>query len=182
MRGATEQPWFTIDCGPGGADMGTPACTACARPNGAPSRCRAEPGTGRQVVMGTRGSRSSVIADLDADGDLDLVLAEFNAAPQILMSDLAQRGGARTLPVRLVGSRSNRDALGAVVRVTLSDGRVLTKPVDGKSGYLAQSRLPLTFGLGPTATVQAVDVVWPSGVRQRVPGPTPPGLLTIREP
>ena len=181
-RGATEQPWFTIDCGPGGADMGTPACTACARPNGAPSRCRAEPGTGRQVVMGTRGSRSSVIADLDADGDLDLVLAEFNAAPQILMSDLAQRGGARTLPVRLVGSRSNRDALGAVVRVTLSDGRVLTKPVDGKSGYLAQSRLPLTFGLGPTATVQAVDVVWPSGVRQRVPGPTTLGLLTIREP
>jgi len=180
--GATEQPWFTADCGPGAPDAGTPACTACARPNGALGRCRTEPGTGRQVVMGTRASRSAVIADLDEDGDLDLVTAEFNAAPQILMSDLAQRGGARTLRVRLVGTRSNRDGLGAVVRVTLSDGRVLTKPMDGKSGYLGQSRLPLTFGLGPSATVQGIEVQWPSGAKQTVPPSAAPGALTITEP
>jgi len=181
-RGATEQPWFSIDCGVGGADVGTPACTACDRPNGALGRCRTEPGTGRQTVMGTRGSRSSVIADLDEDGDLDLVLAEFNAAPQILMSDLSERGGARTLQIRLVGTRSNRDGLGAVVRLTRSDGLVLTKPMDGKSGYLGQSRLPLTFGLGATATVQGIEVRWPSGARQVVPPPTAPGRFTITEP
>ena len=169
-------------CGVGGADVGTPACTACDRPNGALGRCRTEPGTGRQMVMGTRGSRSSVIADLDEDGDLDLVLAEFNAAPQILMSDLSERGGARTLQIRLVGTRSNRDGLGAVVRVTRSDGLVLTKAMDGKSGYLGQSRLPLTFGLGATATVQGIEVRWPSGTRQVVPPPTASGLFTITEP
>lgn len=132
--------------------------------------------------MGTLGSRSALIADLDEDGDLDLVTAEFNAAPQILISDLAQRAGARTLAIRLVGSRANRDGLGAVVRVTRSDGLVLTKVMDGKSGYLGQSRLPLTFGLGPTATVRGIEVQWPSGARQAVSAPTATGRLTITEP
>ena len=67
-------------------------------------------GTPRDVtIRAARGSRSAVIFDLDDDGDLDVVTSEFNAAPMVLVSDLAQRQGIRYLKVRLAGAASNRD-------------------------------------------------------------------------
>ena len=97
--------------------------------------------------MAPLGSRSSVMFDLDGDGDLDIVTNDFNSAPQVLVSDLAQRRQIHWLKVALVGTVSNRNGLGATVRVS-AGGRVLTQWNDGKSGYLSQSVLPLYFGLG----------------------------------
>ena len=74
----------------------------------------------------------------------------------------------------LVGRRSNRDGLGAQVAV-VSGGRRQVQVHDGKSGYLAQSALPLYFGLGAAETVERVEVRWPSGTVQSVPGPIRPG-------
>lgn len=121
-------------------------------------------------VRAARGSRSAVVLDLDADGDLDIVTNEFNAAPMILASDLAERRAIRYLTVALTGSASNRDGLGAVVTVT-AGGRRYTKLHDGKSGYLSQSLLPLYFGLDDAAAVDRIEVAWPSGREQTVPGP-----------
>ena len=86
------------------------------------------------------------------------------------------------LGVSLVGTSSNRDGLGAAVRVS-AGGRVLTQWNDGKSGYLAQSAMPLYFGLGDAATVDRVEVTWPSGRTQIVTaGLTPNTTLRLTEP
>ena len=69
--------------------------------------------------------------------------------------------------MKLIGTVSNRDGLGAFVRVTSGD-RTLTKYNDGKSGYLSQSSLPLYFGLGDAQKVDRVEVDWPSGRKQRI--------------
>lgn len=123
--------------------------------------------SGKSVVMAPRSSRSSVIFDLDNDGDLDIVTNDFNSEPQVLISDLAQHKQIHWLKVLLEGTTSNRNGLGATVRVH-AGGQTYTKYNDGKSGYLAQSVLPLYFGLGDTVKVDGVDVDWPSGKKQQV--------------
>jgi len=115
-------------------------------------------------VMGTRSTRSSVVFDIDGDGSLDIVTNEFNAAPQVLVSDLARRKKIRFLKVSLTGTVSNRNGLGATVKVKAGPN-VYVKYNDGKSGYLSQSVLPLYFGLASAAKVDRIEVLWPSGKR-----------------
>jgi hypothetical protein len=138
--------------------------------------------TGRVLVWGARGSRSAVIFDLDADGDLDIVTNEFNAAPMVLVSNLSEKKPPRYVAVKLVGSASNRDGLGAVVKVT-AGGTTYVRAYDGNSGYLSHSLYPLYFGLGSAEAVDAIEVMWPSGRRQLV---SPPiaigGVIEVREP
>jgi enediyne biosynthesis protein E4 len=117
--------------------------------------------------MAPRSSRSSVIFDLDNDGDLDIVTNDFNSEPQVFVSNLAQRRAIHWIKVELVGTASNRDGLGATVRVK-AGGQTYMKYNDGKSGYLAQSALPLYFGLDKATSVEAISVEWPSGRKQTV--------------
>jgi len=164
--GRTHTPWFDLDC---------------SSPPGSSSKdCKGR--SGKITVMAPLGSRSSVIFDLDQDGDLDLVTNDFNSEPQILISNLAQRRTVHWLGVALAGTTSNRNGLGATVRVSVG-GRVLTQWNDGKSGYLSQSVLPLYFGLGDATTVDRVEVDWPSGRKQVVTaGLTPNATLRVTEP
>ena len=103
--------------------------------------------------------------DLDDDGDLDIVTNDFNSEPQVLVSNLAQRKSIRWIKVVLDGTVSNRDGLGAFVRVH-AGRQVYTKYNDGKSGYLSQSALPLYFGLGDATKPDRIEVDWPSGHKQ----------------
>jgi hypothetical protein len=163
--GATHVPWFRLDCSGANAEH---------------ERCEGEEGL--IEIHGTLGTRSSVIFDLEGDGDLDIVTSEFGAAPQVLISDLAQRHDIRYLKVRLVGTQSNREGLGAVVRVT-AGGRQQVRRYDGKSGYLSHSSLPLYFGLGAAEGVERIEVEWPSGARQTITEGIPAkGSLTVEEP
>jgi len=123
--------------------------------------------SGKSTVMAPRSSRSSVIFDLDNDGDLDIVTNDFNSEPQVLVSNLAQQKRIHWLKVTLVGTASNRNGLGATVRVQ-AGGHAYTKYNDGKSGYLAQSALPFYFGLGDVSKIDDVEVDWPSGRKQVV--------------
>ena len=151
--GRTQTPWFEMDC----SKVPIDAKKYYKDP------CKGQ--TGKITVMSALASRSAVAFDLDNDGDLDIVTNDFNSAPQVLVSNLAARRRIHWLKVKLTGTASNRDGLGAFVRVT-SAGRTLTKYNDGKSGYLSQSSLPLYFGLGDGEKVDRVEVDWPSGRKQ----------------
>jgi hypothetical protein len=85
----------------------------------------------------------------------------------VLVSDLAQKKEIHWLKVQLVGTKSNRDGLGATVRLH-AGSQVYMKYNDGKSGYLSQSAFPLYFGLGDATKIDRVDVAWPSGRKQTV--------------
>ena len=165
-EGRTAMPWFVLDCA--GEYAAHPDC---------------EGRSGPHVFWGALGSRASALADLDDDGDLDIVTNEFNAPPLLLISDLSdQKADLNFLKVRLIGTRSNRDGLGAVVSVHTRT-QTYTRVHDGKSGYLSQSLLPLYFGLGPVSTVERIQVQWPSGTAQTVAGPIESNqLVEIREP
>jgi len=179
-NGVTDQVWFTLDCS--GADRAQFFCAVCKEPGGVEAGCRFD-AAGKLTMMAARASRSSVLLDLDGDGDLDIVTNEFNAGPQVLLSDLAQRHAVHFLKIRLRGARSNREGLGAQVTVVLPDGRRILKVMDGKSGYLSQSDLPLYFGLGAADHAASVEVRWPSGTRQTLGGPIPTGgTVEIVEP
>jgi hypothetical protein len=91
----------------------------------------------------------------------------MNDIPLLLKSDLAEKKAIKFLKIHLQGKASNRDGLGTLVRVVTSE-HTWTQFYDGKSGYLAQSSMPLYFGLGDAQSVSRVDVVWPSGKRQTI--------------
>ena len=154
--GRGETPWFEVDCSRGGLGR-----------NNLLVRNPCQGRTGKITLMAPLGSRSSAIFDLDNDGDLDIVTNDFNSEPQVLISDLAQRKPIRWLKVVLVGTASNRNGLGATVRVH-AGGQVYTKYNDGKSGYLSHSVLPLYFGLGDADRIDRVEVAWPSGHKQEL--------------
>ena len=142
--GRTTTPWFDLDSS---ADAG---------------HVDLRGNTGRVTVWAALGSRSSVIFDLDGDGDLDIVTNDFNSEPMVLRSTLTDQTDVRYLQVRMIGRVSNRDGLGAVVRVT-AGGTQYTKVYDGQSGYLSHGTYPLYFGLGEADTVDRVEIAWPSG-------------------
>jgi hypothetical protein len=125
---------------------------------------------GRVAIWGARGTRSSAIFDLDADGDLDIVTNDFNAAPMVLISNLSEKTQVRYVAVQLTGSSSNRNGLGAVVKV-MAGGATYTRVFDGNSGYLSHGLYPLYFGLSGAQAIDGIEVQWPSGKTQTVTGP-----------
>jgi hypothetical protein len=104
--------------------------------------------------------RGLAYADFDRDGDLDLLLTTNNGAAHLYRNDLMN--GNRCIRFRLIGTKSNRDAIGATVRV-FSSGVSQTRMVKTGSSYLSQSELPLTFGLEKHDRVDRVVIAWPSG-------------------
>jgi hypothetical protein len=120
--------------------------------------------------------RGSAFADIDGDGDLDMVLTQINGPPLLLRND--QKLGHHWLRLKLVGPKGNRDAIGAWVRVRFA-GRTLWRQVMPTCGYLSQSELPVTIGLGKSTTVEEVSITWPDGLKQRVTAPKLDGLTVV---
>jgi hypothetical protein len=100
----------------------------------------------------------------------------------VLVSNLTEKTSVRYVQVRLTGTASNRDGLGAVVKVT-AGGSTYTKVMDGNSGYLSHSVYPLYFGLGAADAVQGIEVLWPSGRKQVLQAPLAMNAtIEVREP
>ena len=108
-------------------------------------------------------ARGLAYGDFDRDGDLDLLLTTNQGPALLYRNDVT--GGAHSLRLRLIGTKSNRDAIGSVVRLTTADA-TQSRMVKTGSSYLSQSELTLTFGLGPRDSATKIVVEWASGAVQ----------------
>jgi hypothetical protein len=125
--------------------------------------------------------RGAAYADIDNDGDLDLVITANGGTARVLRNDNGNQNDV--LRVKTVGTKSNRDGIGAKVTVKTSSGTRLFAMVKTGSSYLSQSELPLTFGLGkpvPGKTV-TVEVVWPSGRKDSLANVKANQFVTVQE-
>jgi hypothetical protein len=122
--------------------------------------------------------RGSAYADIDADGDLDVVLTLVGGPPLLLRNDQAL--GHHWLRVRLIGKKSNRDAIGAWVTLR-AGGITQTRQVMPTRSYLSQSELPFTFGLGKTERLDSLEITWPGGAKQEVSPPAVDQFLVIQQ-
>jgi hypothetical protein len=126
----------------------------------------------------TRSSRCAVTADFNADGLLDIVANNFNDQPYFFKNQHAKKN---YIAFRLQGTKSNRDAIGAVVKLSRGD-KVMTRQVRSACGYLSHSTRIAHFGLGDSPEFDRVEITWPSGIKQTVEKPAPNQLHVIVEP
>ncbi len=110
-------------------------------------------------------ARGAAYGDIDRDGDLDVLITTNNGPAHLFRND----GGNRNnwICIRTVGTKSNRDGIGAVIRIESASGKQWSCVRSGSS-YCSQSDLALTFGLGKDPEVTSIEIEWPSGARQKL--------------
>jgi len=123
-------------------------------------------------------ARGAAYADIDRDGDLDVLFTSNHGPAYLFRND----GGNKNnfLNVRLKGVKSNKDGIGAVVRVQSASGKQWSVVRSGSS-YCSQSDLALTFGLAKDPAVTAIEVEWPSGAKETINNVPANQFLTIEE-
>ena len=120
------------------------------------------------AILSPRSSRGSAFGDFDNDGDVDVLVMNMNEAPLLLRNEYfsrSTRGPNNWLMLNLVGTKSNRSAIGA--RVTLKTGAQLQfQEVTSQSSYYSHNDHRLHFGLGQNKQADSIEILWPSGERE----------------
>ena len=122
--------------------------------------------------------RGAAYADIDNDGDLDVVIIQNGRRAVLFRNEQAL--GHHWLRVRLSGTRSNRNAIGALVELSV-DGVTQRRMVMPTRSYLSQSELPVTFGLGSGSMPDELHISWPDGEQQTVPVPAVDVMMSIEQ-
>ena len=123
--------------------------------------------------------RGSAIGDLNHDGRLDVVTTALGVPAEIWMNDSA--GANHWIEFALQGTKSNRDGIGARIRV-VAGGAAQYQQVSFAAGYASASAGPVHFGLGGNATVDSVEIHWPSGIVQELKNVAADQVVKIKEP
>jgi hypothetical protein len=122
--------------------------------------------------------RGCAFGDLDNDGDIDIVINNLDGPPTVLRNDGGTRQNA--ILIKCIGTKSNRSAIGTRVKI-MSGGRTQIDEVMSGSSYYSHSDFRLHFGLGSAASVELIEVAWPSGVKETVRDLPANHLITIEE-
>ncbi len=139
------------------------------------------PGSFAPPVSYPTGSRAgSVVAgDLNGDGQLDVVVTAINAPAEIWMNH--SPGGNHWLEFKLQGTRSNRDGIGARIKVVTKTGTQYNH-MTTSAGYASSSAGPVHFGLGPNTSADMVEIQWPSGIVQQLRNVAGDRIVSVQEP
>ncbi len=129
-------------------------------------------------VTTPKAGRAAAFADIDNDGDVDIIVNNINDTPDLFRTTAP--AGRSWLVVKLVGRTSNRSAIGARVRVTTGD-RTQTQEVRGGGSYYAQNDLRVHFGLADAPRVDRLDVRWPTGMEETWTNVPVNRILTLEE-
>jgi hypothetical protein len=130
------------------------------------------------AVLESHASRGCAFGDFDNDGNLDVLIMNLSEPPSLLKNE--NRSGNHWLVVKLVGTRSNRSAIGARVAVTAGGRRQIREVLSGSS-YISQSDLRQHFGLGQAPRVDQIEVRWPNGQGEKVGSVEADQFVTIQE-
>jgi enediyne biosynthesis protein E4 len=122
--------------------------------------------------------RGAAFADIDGDGDLDVVLTQIGGSPLLLRND--QNLHHHWIRLKLVGTKSNRDGIGAWIKVRVG-GHTLSRQVMPTRSYLSQSELPVTIGLGDATNLDSIEILWPGGPTQKINPPAIDRVTVITE-
>ena len=124
-------------------------------------------------------SRAAAFGDYDNDGDIDVLITNSNQTPDLLQNESSNQNN--WLNLQLIGTASNRDAIGARVKLFAPGLEPQLREVKSGSSYLCQSDMRLHFGLGKASIVDRIEIRWPSGLKETFEGIKPNQFLQIRE-
>ena len=127
-----------------------------------------------------RAHRGCAFADFDNDGDMDVVVTALNEPVEFFRNEA--RNGHHWLTLQLIGTRSNRDGIGAQLKLTLESGAMQFNHVTTSVGYASASDRRVYFGLGKEQAIKSLEIRWPSGLVQLLTKVTTDRVLAVKEP
>jgi hypothetical protein len=132
----------------------------------------------RYSSLSPRVGRGAAFGDVDNDGDIDVLVSNSGQEPTLLINQVGQK--KHWLLLKLVGTKSNRDAVGAKIVIT-TDGSSQTNQINGGGSYLSASDLRVHFGLGNSEVIQTLKIRWPSGATDEFQDVQANQILLIKE-